>query len=658
MNHPKPAFLFIRFALYGLLTGCVWLSSLIPVLAIELDDIMNGSKPGTGLSPSAHSTHLGSKPVAMPSTFNTELVKPEDMRYTSNVFLVDFKSAIQLALRQSLTLASMKSKSNESFYAKREALSELLPDISLGYRQSRFQGGIQVFDGNPNLAYITTILPEIKATLPINLAGAQIFNINSRDKQLLVAQHLEELVTDETLYYIASDYLNLLTQHLNLQAAHQNLEEDKAQLTFAKARYEEGLGVLLEVLEAQNKVDAQTRRVLDTKQEILAANQRLNAHFGFPHQTTLIPVMESVTALKLYDAEYLRVEDIIQQAMASSPRSKQAFYKREAAQQAFRSTVASLFPTLTLSGYLNQVGNDWDNLLESRYGGVEINLNILQGLGMTTHARVKQSQEVLKQANIDYEQQRRDIERDMAIEVNALKKTAQLLPVVKNQLLTAEEAKGQAWGRYQSGVSSYLELLQASSTLQNARTQYIAEQLDYRRQQLKLAFQLGELKQKLVAMGLPEMVNMPTHTGSTASSEALGKRPFKALSSRETQSYGASSPSHAGVATHSHAPQMPYRAPVSASRSDDLPPMPPPKTGAAMPSAMPQGSTPRMMPGHTSPMGANAMNTTYSSPTRNTSRGLDTSYSHTHPMAPGYIKPSNSTLMQKVPPGYAVPIEE
>jgi outer membrane protein TolC len=615
----------------------------VPAMAIDLDEVLD--KPGNPMQATA--------PQGLPAldNFHTDLNKPENMVYKNNVYLLDFKSAIQLALRQSLTLEMMRSKTKSSTYAKREALAELLPDISLGYRQSRFQGGIQVFDGNPNLAYISTVLPEIKATLPINLAGQQVFNIKTREQQILVAEHLEQLVTDESLFYISSDYLNLLTQHLILQAAYQNLEESKAQMTFAKARYEEGLGVLLEVLEAQNIVDAQTRRVMDTKQEMLAANQRLNAQFGFPHQTILIPVMDSITQLKLYDAEHLSVEDIVQQGMSSSPRYKQAFHKLEGAKQTFKSVVASLFPTLTVSGYLNQVGTDFNNVIESKYGGFEVNLNVLEGLGVSAHSRVKQAQETLKQANLEYEQQKRDIEKDMAIEVHSLKKTAALLPIAKNQLLTAEEAKGQAWGRYKAGIGSYLELLQASSNLQNARTQYVGEQLEYKRQQLKLAYQLGELKNRLVAMGLPEMLNMPTQVKSVAASDAYANRPFKALQS---------APEKAGYNT-GNINGMKNASPNSSQSYA------PPSLNYQPQRMMPgnQGNLPAMPPPN---MKQPMQNVTGNAP-----------YQHTHPMAPSYIKNNGASpqqgiapnpqelspqasrdldeLLEKVPAGYATPIQ-
>jgi outer membrane protein TolC len=464
--------------------------------------------------------------------FSTKISKPEQLKYNQEVYILDFKTAMQMALRQSLTLASMRSKTETAGYEKLQAISELLPDVSIGYRQSRFQGGIQVFDGNPNLAYITTILPEVKAVLPINLGGQQFFTIKSREKARLVAEQIEQLVTDQHLYYVSSDYLNLLNQHLNLQASHQNLEESKQQLNFSKARFKEGLGVMLDVLEAQNSVDAQTRKLLNTKQEIRAANQRLNAHFGLPSTTTIIPVMDSVTPLRIYNPDELNVSSLVSYSTTRSPRARQAFHRFESAHADFKAVVASLMPTLTLSTYANLVGNRSDNLLESRYAGMEINLNILEGLGVTSYARVKQAQEAMKRSTYEYDQAKRDIEKDITIMANAFMNATETLPLAKNQLLTAEQAKEQAWGRYQNGVGSYLELLQASTALQNARTTYISEQLDFRRKQLELAYNVGDLKQRLVMYGIPELQGILADSQSPYGERlSVGKRPFQALKS-------------------------------------------------------------------------------------------------------------------------------
>jgi outer membrane protein TolC len=606
---------------------------------LELNDILEGPTPTSrqqapysGTSSRSKTLPFAGKAALSKDTrvakqeFSTRLMKPEELAYEKAVYILDFKSAIQLALRQSLTLESMKSKTKTAEYEKLSAISQLLPDISVGYRQSRFQGGIQVFDGNPELAYITTILPELKATLPINLAGQQFFDISSRDRLLLAAEYVEKLVTDQHLYYVSSDYLNLLNQHLAIQAAQQNLEESQAQLKFAKARFEEGLGVLLEVLEAQNEVDAQTKNMLRIKQEIIAANQRLNAHFGFSHTTTIIPVMESVTPLSVFDESTTDLDSLLQTALTTSPKAKQAFHRYEAAQLQMKSAIASLFPTLTASTYANLIGNEFDNLLTSRFAGVEINLNVLEGMGVTSYARIKQMQENTKRVMLDYEQTKRDIERDITTMYYGLENTKAQLPIAKNQLLTAEQGKDQAWGRYQNGVGSYLELLQSSSRLQGARTGYVGQQLEYRRKQLEIAYQVGALRNILLKQGLPQIVNLPTYGESSAATDqyAVTTRPIQAMNTASPSV--SATPSQSSLSNQSRMlPGREKKQSSSMSYTSDTLPQP-------------------AMQGEYAPYAGSA----YANPVE-------------HPLAPPYL-PSSSTMSrdavpERVPKGYAVRVD-
>jgi|GEM_PF-4376981 len=598
-------------------------------MALELDDILEApssknvqSVPYSGKAKTAAPLPFATQKDTRVAKqqFGTRLMKPEELAYDKAVYILDFKSAIQLALRRSLTLETIKSKTKSAGLDKLSSISQLLPDVSVGYRQSRFQGGIQVFDGNPELAYITTVLPELKATLPINLAGQQFFDISSRDKLLQTAEYVEKLVTDQHLYFVSSDYLNLLNQHLAIQAAQQNLEESQAQLKFAKARFEEGLGVLLEVLEAQNEVDAQTKNVLTIKQEIIAANQRLNAHFGFSHTTTIIPVMESVTPLSVFDESTTDLESLLQMALNQSPQAKQAFHRYEAAQQQMKAAIASLFPTLTASTYVNLIGNRLDNTLTSRYAGVQIDMNVLEGMGVTSYARIQEMKENTKRVMLDYEQTKRDIERDITILFHGLENTAAQLPIAKNQLLTAEQGKDQAWGRYQNGVGSYLELLQASSRLQGARTGYVAQQLDYRRKQLEVAFKVGTLRTTLLKQGLPQIVNMPTFGESSSSSGdyQVTNRPIQAMNQR------SSSPMAQAKMSTPKSTMLPGREKTKVGMMNTAKDTTLPKKGAANGNPMPQAGRQRMDPSQ-------------------------------HPLAPAYL--SRDAVPERLPAGYAVRVD-
>ena len=471
--------------------------------AIELEDILkepsSGNTSPTRWKQTSTTQPEGTSADFKNAAFATKLTKPEDMVINPNALVLDFKEALNLGIHNNLVLAIMEHNTKRSQAAKLESISNLLPDIQLYYRQSRFVGGIQVFDGNPNKAYITTILPEFRAKLPLNLGGSEIFDILAKADQVKLNKAAQHLVSQDQLLYLSEDFLTLISLNLEVQALHQAKAEAEGQVKLAKARYGEGVGILLEVLEAQNLLDAQSQKILSTTEQLKATNYRLNVHFGFKSDTEIVPKLASVTQLKFFN-EAISVDQCQSLALAESPALKQAFSDMKAKQNEFRKSVAAFMPNINLNGYLNQIGPNRNNLLESKYAGFEIQWDALEGLGVTKSAKSKQAYEEFKVATLAYQLKKREVDKEVATQFNAMQTQKALIPLAKNRLLTAEQAKEQAFGRYQNGLGNYLEVLTASSNLIQARGAYVQQQLNYKRSQLKLANNLGTLKDQLVTL--------------------------------------------------------------------------------------------------------------------------------------------------------------
>jgi len=426
-----------RFILLACLSYGLW-ATLLPSFGIELDDILKEKPQYSTTMPTNPANTITAKPSNsyQTSSFATKLTKPEDMVINPNALVLDFKEALNLGIHNNLVLAIMGHNTKRSQAAKLESISNLLPDLQFYYRQSRFVGGIQVFNGTPNKAYITTILPEFRARLPLNLGGAEIFDILAKADQVKLNKAAQHLVSQDQLFYLSDDFLNLISLNLELQALHQAKAEAEGQLKLAKARYAEGVGVLLEVLEAQNLVDAQSQKILTTTEQLKSTNYRINVHFGFKADTEIVPKLSSVTQLKFFNDE-LTVAQCQQIATEQSPTLKQAFNEMKSKQNEFRKSVAAFFPNINLNGYLNQIGPNRHNLLESKYAGFEVQWDALEGLGLTKTSKSKQVYEDFKVATLSYQLKQREVEKEVATQFQAMQTQKALIPLAKNRLLTA-----------------------------------------------------------------------------------------------------------------------------------------------------------------------------------------------------------------------------
>lgn len=428
--------------------------------------------------------------------FKTELFVPQAPEGALTLSLSD---AVEVAMQHNLTLLIAAVQSKQTLSQKKEAIANFLPDAVLRFRFSRFQGGVQVFDGEPVEAFITTILPEAQISLPINLGGSQLFNYKRKDKEYLLQKLAEAAISQDTLLEVCQLYTQLLTNYLELGVVRQTEREAQEQLKLSEARFNEGLGILLEVLEARNLLQNAQRKAVDVEQAIQNTNIRLSTKLGMEPNVVIVPTMQSLLDIDIYqDQENL--EALLDKAIAMEPRVLQAQAVLDARKLAFREAIATALPTVNLTAYVNLVGKELDNLLTTRYAGLEARSEVLQGLGVKKFQEIKRAKLQVEEAELSLEQQKLAAKESVSSVYNEYIANIKRVDYSKQQLETAENARSQAKGRYEAGIGNYLEVVTSSTGLQTARSNYLKELLNYKASQLVLARQVGELTNKLVAL--------------------------------------------------------------------------------------------------------------------------------------------------------------
>jgi outer membrane protein len=459
---------------------------------------------------------VGLLPATMPvnpnaaETFRTELLQPAG---AATDLTLSLPEVVNLALQHSLGLLIANVQSKQALAFKKEAYGDFLPNLLLSFRYSDFDGGIQIFTGEPVRAKISTLLPEARINLPINVGGAALFKLKARDRNYLLKQFAEQVVTQDTLLEVSDTYINLLNRYLEMSLIEQSKQEAEAQLALSQARFDEGLGILLEVLESKNQVQQQQQRSLEAKQALKEANYRLNTYLGFTPEVSIVPTLTSVTELNLYqNTETL--DSLLAFALAHEPNVKQAQARSESRRAAYRQVIAEAFPTLNLNAFFNGIGKRFDGLQTTRYHGIELTFNALEGLGVKPYQKIQQAKLEWQEAELAVEQQQRKVREQVASAFIAFQTSEKRVDVSKERLAISERSREQANGRYEAGLGNYLEVLSAATSLQQARNQYVATLLSYKRNQLALARQVGDLKNRLLAL-LP-VGNAPTANNTTA----------------------------------------------------------------------------------------------------------------------------------------------
>lgn len=413
---------------------------------------------------------------------------------------------LQRALDNSLDVAIAEVQQQRAVHVKREAYGRFLPNLLLSYRQNRFQGAFQDQEGNLIPAAITTYQPgEARVNLPINLGGEALFNLREKEQRLLVQQVATTLARQSTLLNVSLGFFDLLEGYLNVALLRQSLTEAEAQVTLSQARFEEGVGVLIEVLESKGLRNTTLQKELNGLLSIRQTTSNLSRYLGLPADTMLFPQLDSVLALSLYE-QTTGLDTLQNQALALSPLREQQQHLVEASELRLRQAIAEAFPTVNLAAYINLTGNRADNFIANRFAGLEVNLNVLEGLGVPRVQRIRQAQQDVAEAKLRLEQTERNVQVSVAQAYWDWQTSLQRVELAKVQLETAQRTRQQALGRYEAGIGNYLEVVTAATSLQEARNRYLNQVLASKRAQLLLANTVGELDDKLLAQVLQRAV--------------------------------------------------------------------------------------------------------------------------------------------------------
>jgi outer membrane protein TolC len=481
-----------------------------------------------------------SQPQAATTQFDVDLLAADWHTAWPQAQPLTLEDTLILAFANDLSLTMAKWEQNKASAVQKEALAALLPNLELSYTQSRFQGGVQVFDGVPNKARISTIRPEVRLLLPINLGGRDIFAYKQAGAKAATQGYITQALQQETLASVAKTYLDLLATYLQHELSRQTQKEAKQQLALSQARFDEGIGVMIDVLESRSALEREQRTQVALEQDVAKLSAQLTPLLGLAENTLLKPNLAQALTFSFLaepladtlpsgsvapldaemgapppyqpaDATYTA---LVERAMAQTYSLKQAAEAQRAAELALKKTVANALPTVNLSTYANLIGKDADDLMSSRFAGVEVSMKLLEGLGLKVYSQIKQAQADVAMTKLAREQAERSVRAQVAEALSAYRTAHKQLSLADMQLATAEKARHQTMGRYEEGVGNYLEVLTSATQLQQARAAVVSLTLQSKQAELALATAVGDLKPKLMtALGL---VDEPLATAKKA----------------------------------------------------------------------------------------------------------------------------------------------
>jgi outer membrane protein len=407
---------------------------------------------------------------------------------------LSFNEAVQLALTRNLTILLAHERRHEADGLALESLAGLLPNLYGTATQASTTANLAAQGLTPGA------FPLIRSTFigPFNTFDARfrlvhaLFNLSAfRNYQagrmgINIAATGERLARQQVMAMTALDYLNALRTARAVETAQANLELARTLFKLANDQHDAGIATGLDVTRAETRVAQETVRLAQAQTDAVQARLQLQRVTGLPLGGALQltdhlaytpdPMPGAEEAVRI--AERQRIE-----LRLAEEQVKLNDYQRRAAE-------AEQYPSVDFVGDYGVSGVK-PNLLDlpTRTVGIRVTVPIFNG-GLT-RGRIGAATSRERQAQLQLNDLRAQVEQDVRL---ALQTTATALEQVRaaDQAFKLSERELQmARDRFQAGLGDNIEVVNAQTSLANARDAQTAALTSYNAARINFAFAMG-----------------------------------------------------------------------------------------------------------------------------------------------------------------------
>lgn len=429
---------------------------------------------------------------------------------------LDLEETIQRALltNPSVKIAEYNRKAAKADYSAAKSARGISISLShdsgrggyADYAMRSVNGGTEILTkgiGNSHSNSIT-------ASLPIFTGGelqGQIGQAKANYRSMLSA---EEQAYNEMKETATTGYFNMLNA-TNMKALRQeSVDRLQAHLDNVIAQYNVGIVARADVLRSEVELANAKQDYITASNEYDVAEATLNNIIGTPLNTTL----------KLKDSlQYVPYDNDMAYCLAYSeqhrPELKQAEYAIDSAEAALVVARSGHMPKVYANASNNWGGNgsDWPGDDDENWSvGVTASMNVFDS--GVTWSKIHAAQENLAKAKESQRQIKDNVELEVRTDYLNLREAEKRITTTQVAVASAEEDYHIAVVRYQAGVGTNIDVMDAQEALTQAKTNYYQALYNYNTSKAALNTSMG------VGVPVPEPRTFPEPVEDTAAQAA------------------------------------------------------------------------------------------------------------------------------------------
>jgi len=408
---------------------------------------------------------------------------PQHLRLT-------MKEAVRLALKQNPQVVAARILTLQSDRDRQIVRADLLPQVSLGMNMALEQSNFQTFEK----------LPAPKATGPFQyIEGGPVFSQSVLDLPLIRRYQIsregvrqsraQQDVTREDIT------ATVVTQYLLVLRAFAVYDAAKARVALAQRLYDQavhlqstGIGLNIDTTRAQVELQNERQNLINAETQTHTTTYVLAELLDLPREQE----PELAETLQFFNLPSYEVAASITSALAHRPEMQALASQERIAGLERKSAGEQRLPQIDFSGFWYYQGEHFSDAIAAYtyLGSLEIPL-FTGGRIQAEIARADLEQKRIAQNRQLLEAR---IVREVKSAIDELEAARTAVSVANLGLTLANEEVGQAQRRFQAGVTTNVEVVQAQDALARANANQIEALYRFNQSRANLARAMGEVE--------------------------------------------------------------------------------------------------------------------------------------------------------------------
>jgi outer membrane protein TolC len=417
---------------------------------------------------------------------------------TGTMLALSLKDTFDRALRYNLGLLESDQDVRAARAMRLRGLSSLLPDISGQVSSSRQQ--INLAASGFNFTFPGVNIPTVVG--PFNVADARVYAtqqiLNWSDIKHWQSTAESERASqysnknDREMVILATGYA-----YLRVISDHANVDSTRAQLTTAQALHDRSVdqnraGVIasIDVLRARVELQTQQQRLIAAENQLAIDKLTLARTIGLP-KGQQFQITDLVTYAPLDD---ITLAQALERAATTRADYLGAKATVRAAELARQSAAAGNYPSLAADANYGAIGSPDFGAAHGTFS-VAVTLNVPIFRGTRVLADTLDADSLLRQRKAELADLDGKIDQQVRTAFFNLRSSSDLVTVARSNIDLANQTLVQAQGRFNAGVATNLDVVQAQESVASANQSHIASLYAYNVAKISLAQAIGVAEQ-------------------------------------------------------------------------------------------------------------------------------------------------------------------